>query len=271
MSVMAETTQVAIRPYVAIAAVGLESYARTADCREVLVVKVYAAGEGLGGEGLGGGGLGGGSGGGEGDSDGAGGLGGGSGGGEGEGGGEGSPQQASLQFAESDFFFFVVVEHNPMHFCFLFGGMHHFVTFFRSHFLHVFLSFLSLSAVQFFGDGAEAKSTGNHCGGTALISDWRAWAVELGLDEMNGVMVLVPVVPTSTRPCQLWKGVVRSPGWWNADRWTCVIMGRRPELHEVCKRSMHAAKNRGGHRDSVCLPERRDRAGLRLRVATGTR
>ena len=244
MSEMAETTQVAIRPYVAIAAVGLESYAWTAVCREVLVVKVYAAGEGLGGEGLGGGG------------DGA------------SGGGEGSPQQASLQFAESDFFFFVVVEHNPMHFSFLFFLMHHFFTFFRSHFLHVFFS---LSAVQFFGDGAEAKSTGNHCGGTALISDWRAWAVELGLDEMNGVMVLVPVVPTSTRPCQLWKGVVRSPGWWNADRWTCVIMGRRPELHEVCKRSMHAAKNRGGHRDSVCLPERRDRAGLRLRVATGTR
>ena len=145
--------------------------------------------------------------------------GGGAGGGGGEGGedGEGGPQQASLQFAESDFFFFLVVEHNPMHFCFLFGGMHHFVTFFRSHFLHVFLSFLSLSAVQFFGDGAEAKSTGNHCGGTALISDWRAWAVEL--DEIDGLMVLVPVVPVSTRPCQLWRGVVRSRGW-NADRWS---------------------------------------------------
>ena len=218
MLVMAETSQSAMGPYVAIAAVGLELYALTAVCREALVVKVYAAGEGLGGEGLGGGGdgaggeelggggLGGGSGGGEGDSDGAGGLGGGSGGGEGDGSGEGSPQQASLQFAESDFFLFVE-EHNPMHF-FLYFVMHHFVTFFRSCFLHVFLSFLS--AVQFFGDGAEAKSNGNHCGGTALVSDWRAWAVELGLDETNGLMVLVPVVPASTGPCQLcgetWSG-----------------------------------------------------------------
>eukprot|EP00964_Phaeocystis_antarctica_P056391 scaffold33265_cov58-Phaeocystis_antarctica.AAC.6 len=73
-------------------------------------------------------------------------------------------------------------------------------------------------------------------------------------------MVLVPVVPASTRPCQLWRGVVRSPGW-NADSWICVIMGRKPELHgaEVCKRSMHAAKNRGEHRDSV--PPRAQRSG----------
>ena len=49
--------------------------------------------------------------------------------------------------------------------------------------------------------GAEGttKSTANHCGGTALLSDWRAWAVELGLGEINGLMVLVP----GTRPCQL--------------------------------------------------------------------
>ena len=59
----------------------------------------------------------------------------------------------------------------------------------------------------------EAKSTANHCGGTALLSDWRAWAVELGLDEIDRLIVLVPVVRVSTRPCQLWRGVVRSPGW----------------------------------------------------------
>ena len=35
-------------------------------------------------------------------------------------------------------------------------------------------------------------------------------------------------------------------------RWTCVIMGgRRTELHGVCKRSMHAARNGGGHRESA--------------------
>ena len=54
----------------------------------------------------------------------------------------------------------------------------------------------------------EAKSTANHCGGTALLSDWRAWAVELGLGEINGLMVLVP----GTRPCQLERGVVRDTG-----------------------------------------------------------
>ena len=53
------------------------------------------------------------------------------------------------------------------------------------------------------GDGMEAKSTGNHCGGTARLSDWRAWAVELGLDEIHGLMVLVPVVPARMRPCQV--------------------------------------------------------------------
>ena len=51
MSVMAETSQLAIGPFVAIAAVGLESYARTADCREYLVVKMPGdGGGGLGGE-----------------------------------------------------------------------------------------------------------------------------------------------------------------------------------------------------------------------------
>jgi len=53
------------------------------------------------------------------------------------------------------------------------------------------------------GTTLEAKSTGNHCGGTARLSDWRAWAIELGLDEIHGLMVLVPVVPARMRPCQL--------------------------------------------------------------------
>merc|ERR1719424_2115978 len=86
MSVMAETSQSAIRPYVAIAAVWSALYAWTAVFRESLVVKVYddtgfglvGGGDGNGGEGLGGGGDGAG-GGGEGLCEG--------GGGEGEGGG----------------------------------------------------------------------------------------------------------------------------------------------------------------------------------------
>merc|ERR1719424_773756 len=50
MSVMAETSQLAIGPYVAIAAVGLALYAWTAVCREALVVNVYCGGgEGEGG------------------------------------------------------------------------------------------------------------------------------------------------------------------------------------------------------------------------------
>jgi hypothetical protein len=40
MSVMAETSQSAIGPYVAVAAAGLSSNAWTAVCREALVVKV---------------------------------------------------------------------------------------------------------------------------------------------------------------------------------------------------------------------------------------
>ena len=40
MSVMAETSQLAMGPYVAMAAVGLALYAWTAVCREALVVKV---------------------------------------------------------------------------------------------------------------------------------------------------------------------------------------------------------------------------------------
>tara|TARA_B100000795_G_scaffold24818_2_gene16593 strand:+ start:381 stop:575 length:195 start_codon:yes stop_codon:yes gene_type:complete len=58
MSVMAETSQWAMGPYVAIAAVGSVLYAWTAVFREALVVKVP------GGEGGGGGGGGGGEGGG---------------------------------------------------------------------------------------------------------------------------------------------------------------------------------------------------------------
>ena len=58
---MAETSQSAMGPYVVMAAVGSVLYARTAVCREALVVKVYeAAGLGLvgGGDGDGGAGLG---------------------------------------------------------------------------------------------------------------------------------------------------------------------------------------------------------------------
>ena len=40
MSVMAETSQWAMGPYIAMASVGLVSYAWTAVCREALVVKV---------------------------------------------------------------------------------------------------------------------------------------------------------------------------------------------------------------------------------------
>merc|ERR1719424_1470818 len=55
MSVMAETSQLAIRPYVAMAAVGSALYAWTAVRREPLVVKVYGdAGLGLVGGGEGG-------------------------------------------------------------------------------------------------------------------------------------------------------------------------------------------------------------------------
>ena len=43
MSVMAETSQPAMGPYVAMASVGLASYARTAACRSALVVKMVAA------------------------------------------------------------------------------------------------------------------------------------------------------------------------------------------------------------------------------------
>merc|ERR1719424_2500200 len=61
MSVMAETSQLAMGPYVAMAAVGSALYAWTAVCREALVVKVYCCcGEGDGGGGLGDGGVGGG-------------------------------------------------------------------------------------------------------------------------------------------------------------------------------------------------------------------
>ena len=62
--VMAETSQSAIRPYVAVAAVGLALNAWTAVCREALVVKVPGGedggeGGGSGGEGGDGGGEGG--------------------------------------------------------------------------------------------------------------------------------------------------------------------------------------------------------------------
>ena len=109
-------------------------------------------GTGGGGEGLrlGGGGNGGGG-------DGGGGEGGsGDGGGEGGGGetGGGILQQASLQFAESDFFLCV---HSLLHFFFWLPPRHALTTFFRSFFLHVLLS---LSAVQSFGDAASVTLPG---------------------------------------------------------------------------------------------------------------
>ena len=56
MSVMAETSQSATGPYVAMAAVGLASYAWTAVCRSDLVAKVPGGGiDGGDGGGLGGG------------------------------------------------------------------------------------------------------------------------------------------------------------------------------------------------------------------------
>ena len=94
MSVMAETSHLAMGPHFAVAAVGLASNSRTESIREVLVVKIQggggADGGGAGGGGVGGGGLGdrgGGLGdGGGGDDDGGGGLGDGGGGdGDGEG------------------------------------------------------------------------------------------------------------------------------------------------------------------------------------------
>ena len=54
------------------------------------------------------------------------------------------------------------------------------------------------------GSMLEAKSTGNHCGRTALLSNLRAWAVTLGLDEVHESMVLVPAAPARTRPCAKW-------------------------------------------------------------------
>ena len=89
MSVMAETSQSAMGPYVAMAAVGSVLYAWTAVCREALVVKVPGGDGGDGGGGLGGGGEGEGGGcegGGLGGLDGEG-AEGGNGGGEGDGGG----------------------------------------------------------------------------------------------------------------------------------------------------------------------------------------
>ena len=64
---------------------------------------------------------------------------------------------------------------------------------------------VKIAGVKGTENGAEGttKSTANHCGGTALLSDWRTWAVELGLGEINGLMVLVP----STRPCHSWREV----------------------------------------------------------------
>ena len=71
-------------------------------------------------------------------------------GGEGGEDGEGGPQQASLQFAESFFFF---LWHKFVHFSRFPPPLHALFTCFWSHFLHVFLS---LSAWQFFGDGLGA-------------------------------------------------------------------------------------------------------------------
>ena len=51
MSVIIETSQPAMEPYVSVAAVELASYACTTICREALVVKVSGGGEGEGGSG----------------------------------------------------------------------------------------------------------------------------------------------------------------------------------------------------------------------------
>ena len=155
---------------------------------------------------------------------------------------------------------------------FCFPPLHALFTLFRSFFLHVFLS---LSAAQSFGDGAEAKTTGSHCGGTAPISRWRAWAVELGLDEINGLVVLVPVLPASPRPCQLWRGV-----WSGAQVGMCgsaSFMGRRPRVHRVARcakrcvqaHSMHAARNSGGHRESARSSDADDGEDAEADIATG--
>ena len=57
------------------------------------------------------------------------------------------------------------------------------------------------------GEGVTlvAESTGSHCGGTALLSDRRAWALELGADEILVMMALLPAAPGRTRPCAGWK------------------------------------------------------------------
>ena len=105
-------------------------------------------------------------------------------------------------------------------------------TFFVHWFLQNFLTdFPSRSAVGWQGEGAfgegggglgvgggglgegrllEAEITGSHCGGTVLLSDRRAWAVELGADEILGLVVLLTVAPARTRPCaSSWgKGVI---------------------------------------------------------------
>ena len=59
MSVMPETSQSAMGPYVAVAEVALASNATTANFREVYSVKVYGGGGGSGGSGGSGGGEGG--------------------------------------------------------------------------------------------------------------------------------------------------------------------------------------------------------------------
>ena len=79
-----------------------------------------------------------------------GGDGGGEGSGDGDGGGglgEGGGQQASLHFAESDFFF---AEHRLLHFLWFPRGPRHLSTFLKSLFSHVLLS---SSAVQFSDHG----------------------------------------------------------------------------------------------------------------------
>ena len=107
-------------------------------------------GEGGGGEGGGGEGEGGGGEGGGGEGEGGGGIGGSAGGGGGD-----IRQQASLHFAESDFFvFFLFAEHRMLHFLCL-PALDAFLTLFRSSLSHVFLS---SSAAQCSGDGAVVRA-----------------------------------------------------------------------------------------------------------------
>ena len=86
----------------------------------------------------------------------------------------------------------------------------------------------------------EAEITGSHCGGTVLLSDRRAWAVELGADEILGLMVLLTVAPARTRPCaSSWeKDVIDAEPREDSKRRAGGCDAARPDaLPESCARS----------------------------------